>query len=902
MRCQLSRPATTTRLGPILLIGATCLGQMKLYVSPKGRVEGQGTIQDPFPTLERARDAIRTMKTGGGLPAGGVNVLLRGGTYERTTAFELEKQDSGLPEAPIVYGAFPGEKVRLLGGRVVTGFKQVTDETVLATLMPNARGKVYQADLRSRGITDLGGITKNRLALYFNDEPMPLSRYPNDGFIKIVDLLGGKPRVVRSTRGDAIGKFTCDSDRLGRWLGEKDPWVHGYWYWDWSDQRQKVKAIDPDTRMIELEEPYHKYGYRKGQWFYAFNLLSEIDSPGEWYLDRETATLYFYPPSPVENGTAIIPVAPSLVEMKDVAHASFEKIGFEGTRGTCIRINGGTGNRIVGCTIRNSGRNAVAVRNGEAHGVVGCDIYNMGGGGISLWGGDRKTLTPARHYAENNHIHHYGLWNRMYQKAISMGGVGHRAAHNLIHDAPHQAIGFWGNDHLIEFNEIHSVCFESNDAGAIYAGRDWTARGTVIRHNYMHDITGFRGRGCVGVYLDDMFSGTEISGNVFYRVTRAAFIGGGRDCLVENNLFIDCPRALHIDARALGWAHACADRWIEEAKTKGTLSGFRYKEPPYSTRWPELARILEGEPKAPEGNRIRRNVFYGKGWNDITAKARAYQTLEDNLTDADPRFVDYENNNFQLLPDSPAYALGFKRIPIEKIGLYQDEKRASWPVTHEVRPAAEPAPAKVARRAKRGPAPSFSVAFTRRSPTIDGILSDTEWPTRSMAIGEDVNGNPARPRSAAWLTHDGTYLYVGVRNDVDSGRPLVSDRGWGSNDAVEVAIRSPARGKLSPIFILRGYPDGKFESSTEAGAPEPEASALGVAVSYAARMVDPGRWTAEWRIPWSALGVDPAAHTELPFNLTVRKMASRLWLMWAGTQAHSWRVDQAGVILLQRKP
>ena len=107
---------------------------------------------------------------------------------------------------------------------------------------------------------------------------------------------------------------------------------------------------------------------------------------------------------------------------------------------------------------------------------------------------------------------------------------------------------------MIEFNEIHNVCYESNDAGAIYTGRNWTMRGTVIRNNYLHHISGFEGRGCVGVYLDDMFCGTEISGNLFYRVTRAAMIGGGRDCLVKNNLFVDCKPALHIDARALGWA------------------------------------------------------------------------------------------------------------------------------------------------------------------------------------------------------------------------------------------------------------------------------------------------------------------------------------------------------------
>ncbi len=234
-----------------------------------------------------------------------------------------------------------------------------------------------------------------------------------------------------------------------------------------------------------------------------------------------------------------------------------------------------------------------------------------------------------------------------------------------------------GNDHLMEFNEIHHVCLESNDAGAIYAGRNWTMRGNVIRHNYLYEILGFEERACVGVYLDDMFSSAAIEGNVFYRVTRAAFIGGGRDCSVTNNIFVNCTPALHVDARALGWAHYHADQWIEEARTEGTLQGVQYNKPPYSERYPELVGMLEDEPKAPKGNLIARNIFYGGRWDGIHDAARLYLRLEDNLMDEDPRFVDVEMRDFRLREDSPAFALGFEPIPIERIGRYEDPDRAT---------------------------------------------------------------------------------------------------------------------------------------------------------------------------------------------------------------------------------
>jgi hypothetical protein len=309
---------------------------------------------------------------------------------------------------------------------------------------------------------------------------------------------------------------------------------------------------------------------------------------GEWYLDRETGILYFWPPSPIEEATAVVSVLPTLVTMKDVSHVTLRGFVMEATRGTAVTMSGGTGNCVVACTVRNTGHGAVSISGGAGHGVVGCDIYDIGAGGIGLSGGDRKTLTPAGHYAENNHVHHYARWKRMYSPAVSLHGVGNRVSHNLMENAPHQAISFGGNDHVIEFNEMHSVCYESNDAGAIYSGRDWTMRGTVIRHNYLHHIKGFRGRGCVGVYLDDMYCGTVIYGNLFYRVVRAAFIGGGRDNTIENNIFVECPRAVHIDNRAMGWASGSV-----EGTMKKRLEAMPYQEPPWTERYPKLVGIWE---------------------------------------------------------------------------------------------------------------------------------------------------------------------------------------------------------------------------------------------------------------------------------------------------------------------
>jgi hypothetical protein len=255
-------------------------------------------------------------------------------------------------------------------------------------------------------------------------------------------------------------------------------------------------------------------------------VLAELDSPGEWYLDRQRGLLYFWPP---EDGleSAVLSVLPTLLSLNNASWVTVRGLVLENTRATAVTIAGGEGVRVGGCLIRNVGGGGVAVNGGANHGVLGCDITQTGESGVSLSGGDRATLTPAEHFAENNHIHHYARLQRTYRPAVGLNGVGNRVSHNLIHDAPHNAIQLGGNEHVIEFNEIHRVCQETGDVGAYYMGRDWTMRGNLIRHNYFHEISGPGLHGAMAVYLDDAASGTTVFGNVFYRASRAAFIGGG---------------------------------------------------------------------------------------------------------------------------------------------------------------------------------------------------------------------------------------------------------------------------------------------------------------------------------------------------------------------------------------
>jgi len=742
--------------GAILLMVAACrqlpsAGQdvachaasVTIYVATDGDDANPGTRRAPLRTLEAARGKVRALKQAGPLPQGGLTVELAPGRYTMCRPLALTAEDSGTAESPVTYRARPGAHVVLDGGRMLTAWTRVTDARVLERLEPAARGRVFQTDLKAQGITGYGDLDLDaawelqrmlsaadnqaedeignamasreavskgrtvspRLELFFDGAPMTISRWPNEGFTKIGQVLGKTAINVRGVTGCKEGLFTYSDDRPARWTDEKDAYVRGYWFRDWAMQGHRIASIDTTNRIIAVTPPYHHYGYRAGQWFQGFNLLCELDAPGEWMIDREAGILYFWPPRPLDGRNAEVSFSAGLFTLADMTDVTLCGFTMENVRGTAVSIVNSSRCHVSGCTIRNTANHAVTVVGGSACKVIGCDMSEMGGGGIYLIGGDRETLTHAGHAAENNHIHHFGRWDRMYRPGIFMSGVGLRASHNLIHHAPHAAILFGGMEHRFEYNEIHNVCQESHDCGAIYAGRSWCLRGNVFQYNYLHHLCGKDGGPCKGIYLDDEFSGAKVHGNVFYQVMQAVFVGGGRDNLIENNLFIDCPRAFHLDGRALGWAAPYATARLKAYRDSGLLCGVRISGEPFVSRYPEVAAMLDDEPAKPKGNIVRHNVFWRGSsenlrrvangqpiaetwWKHVEDRVEPLVAFDRNLIEEDPKCVDEARGNFQFRSDSPAWAIGFERIPTEIIGLCPSLSRASWPVSHPATPLA----------------------------------------------------------------------------------------------------------------------------------------------------------------------------------------------------------------------
>ncbi len=738
-------------LGSLLVLSTTVIKSQPAvtayYVAPGGNdtwsgtrsSENQNGTDGPFATLSRAQKAVRALRRDNKV-GGGVTVYLRGGVYTMVESLEFTMDDSGTPGVPIVWRAYPGEQAILSGGKHLAGFKKVEDPSILSRLDPAARGHVLVSDLAGQHINNFGDITPRGgppMELFFRQKRMTVARWPNQEYVKIADVpqtgeklfnqgLEREKRYKGVPVGRHYGRITYEGGRPARWGAAHDIYVHGYWTWDWSDSFQKVQSIDTARHEITLAEPHHNYGYTTNQRYYYLNILEELDTPGEWYLDKARGLLYFWPPDTINEGDVIVSLLDKpLIVLDSASYLTIRGIRFAFSRGKGAVINGGTHNLIAGCTFDNLGNEAVTIDGGSENGIISCDISDVALAGVTVRGGDRNTLVAAHNFATNNHIHHYSRWLLTGQYALVADGVGNRLDHNLIHDAPHEAIYLKGNDHIIEYNEVHDVVKETGDAGAIHTGRNWTWRGNVIRYNYFHHLQGPGLHGVMGVYLDDWASGFLVYGNVFYKAGRASMIGGGRDNTIENNVYVECSPSVHVDARGLGWAGYYFDGTYPELFKQ--MDEMHFNQPPYSTRYPELLRMYDGETAVPKYNKIIRNVSYGGRWLDVYdfgAFDFSVVTMKDNVIadpdicrrrkvgekgwdpyyldidrkegydlfkygdkkimeefkentflDHDPGFVDRANGDFRLKDDSPAFKLGFKQIPVEKIGLYKDEYR-----------------------------------------------------------------------------------------------------------------------------------------------------------------------------------------------------------------------------------
>ncbi len=630
------------------------LAQTDVVVSPQGLDTNPGTPARPVASLEEARDIARRNQIH--------RIVLRDGRYRLRDSFELDGRDSGLTLL-----AAPGAHPLLVGGIdiPVAAIQDCKDPAVLNRIIdPLARRVVKEVDLKALGIQHLDPIQDRGFPhspsaspeeLFFFSRPGTLARWPNYGYAKVGKVID--PGNGENDQDKPKRKPMFDGgDRAKKWAQAEDPWLYGYWFFDWADESIHASAINAETGAITLAHP-HVYGVAANTPFYAENLIEELDQPGEYVIDRTRSKLFFINRTDRSDAPQLFisTLAKPLISITKSANITISGLDLCLSRGDGALVRDCENARFEGCRFYSLGARAAVFERGHRSGLMSCNIAHMGEGGVALSGGDRKNLEPAKLFVTNCDIGDYQRRSQTYRPAVIIAGVGNVVSHCSIHDAPHSAIIYGGNNHVIEFNEFFNTISLTGDGGVVYCGRDWTARGTAIQYNYFHDNVGQR-KWEPAIYVDDQGSGIKMVGNLIERCHWGFLIGGGRENVIERNVLIDCDLAMQCDARGLGWA----------AKGKQTmlnnLNAVPYQSPIWRSSYPALANILNEDPMAPRGNRIIRNLLIRSGKVDQQMEAPYRKTVQ-----MEGNVETKTNTDFtKVLP-----------IPKSRMGIYTDAIRAN---------------------------------------------------------------------------------------------------------------------------------------------------------------------------------------------------------------------------------
>ncbi len=425
------------------------------------------------------------------------------------------------------------------------------------------------------------------------------------------------------------------------------------------------------------------------------NSPSFIDTPGEYYIDRENKILYYYPIEDVKTSNIAITSSKNVFfSFKNVSNMIFNGIIFEGGRGSIGSSENCTSLIFDSCILRNFGVSAIDFWNSKDCMIANSEIYDFGTKMFNITGGNKATLEDGNFQIINNVIHDSGRNNSSYNgiwwchDSVHNGTVGLKVKHNKIYDIP-SFMGMTATGSLLEYNDISRCSYEAADMGAFY-NASATRPGVTLKYNYFHDITlDFEcqtGYATNAIYFDGNGYGI-VYGNVVTNVERNMFYSSSYgNNIVKNNVFVGNPNARTYSdfpnstqsIRVAGYdATMNQDKYREYIGSKD-VEFVLSESSPWATQYPYYLRDYnEGKPLR-DAQTIENNLMYNCGPMSLTDTCLAdeYTSVKNNWeTTKDPGFVDVKNGNYQLKADAEVFSKipGFEMIDMSKIGLLSEK-------------------------------------------------------------------------------------------------------------------------------------------------------------------------------------------------------------------------------------
>ncbi|HBP38152.1 MAG TPA: hypothetical protein DD640_05320 [Clostridiales bacterium] len=658
-----------------------------IYIAPEGRDDWSGSLCSPAPdfgdgplaSVERAGQIVRSLDKS---ILAAVHVVIRGGTYYLDQPWRLSGLDSGTMDCPVFYEAWPGERPVISGGVAVSGWQETLRNGLRIWVAP-AQGHVFHN-------------------LWANGERRLRPRFPKSGLLRTV---GPSPGSFY----EGTNEFMVGTENL-RHFADQDA-VEMVYFAVWTESRLPIRTIDWEKGIVHtgLRSAMNACDVACSSHYYYDNVFEELDTPGQWYLNRSENKLYYLPlEGETLDNTQI--VAARLVHVLEVAgtrdnpvaHIHFTGLTFQHTEwwrtpesrifrwdirkldppserdiGVVLLADDKAADhqaaisceaaldfiwtrscRITGCTISETGSYGIALGIGCTNNQISrCLISDHGGGGVKI-GTQQFEVADAAGY---NVISDCEIRDcaEVFHSAVGVW-IGHSAynqlIHNAIHDMSYSGISagwVWGYgpsgafNNLIEDNEIYNIAVNGwmHDLAGIYMLG--VSPGTIVRHNYIHHVG--KDNNVIGIYTDEGSSYIRWENNIVDRANAAYLHHFGRSNLIVNNIF----------------AHY--EHGLIRGKDETPEISFSVEHNIFMSDFQEIVLDWKGR----TGYFFRNNLYWCKdGVTFNKENFEAWQALghdEDSLV-ADPLFIDAEKSDFNLAADSPAFAIGFKPFPTTGYG------------------------------------------------------------------------------------------------------------------------------------------------------------------------------------------------------------------------------------------
>ena len=664
------------------------------FVSPRGKDTWSGKAADPgendgpFATVAHAGQAVRALLNTRKSPQP-VRVALRGGTYYLDSPLEFGPEDSGTEQAPIVYAATAGERVVLSGGRRLQG------------------GRWGEVNGRKAWVVDIAEVKSSQWRfrqLFVNGVRSPRTRLPKKGEYRIESLPGFTGDFLRSPTKQFV---YAPGNIVPTWRNLGDVEIVGIT--KWLDNRLPIESVAAPTRTVTFDRPslFALVSDEKPGPYWVENVFEALDTPGEWYLDRPRGTLYYLPRPREEMPSAEI-IAPRLTQVirvvgrqgAPVHDLRFEGITFAHTEWqppadyasslqagievpAALLFDYAERCAVTGGRIEHIGNYGIEVGVGCADiEITHNRITDIGAGAIRIghlftWETDgygkltergikRKAAMPSGPHSRritvaDNEIAHCGRFTPEAVGVFVGDNADNKIIHNHIHDlfysgisvgsvqdfGPSQATG-----NVIEYNHVHDIGQGMlSDLAGIYT---CSTPGTRVAYNVVHDVSR-RDYGGWGIYPDEGSHDLRIEKNLVYGCQDGAlFAHHNRNITAENNIFA-LNRIAQVERGGIGGFELTFRRNLVYYKEGSAMGAYGIANSGRNVCAFDRNFYWNASGKPP--------IFGPKSFTQWQATGQ-----DQNSSIADPLFVNPENGDFRLRPNSPAAKIGFEPWDFSAVG------------------------------------------------------------------------------------------------------------------------------------------------------------------------------------------------------------------------------------------